>query len=73
MVIYFITTAGLNMLVIKNKSNQTLVVNNTNVYSHFVFNPNLLPVRSVSEVNNLYIGSRFINPRSSYILYPIRL
>ena len=43
----------------KNKSNETPVVNNlpTNVYNHFVLNPNLLtPVRS--EVNNLYIGSR---------------
>ena len=59
----------------KNKSNETPVINNlpTNVYNHFVFNPNLLsPVRS--EVNNLYIGSRLLsNPRSSYILYPIRL
>ena len=57
----------------KNKSNETPIINNTNVYNHFVFNPNLLtPVRS--EVNNLYIGSRVLsNPRSSYILYPIRL
>ena len=47
------------------------LINDTNVYNHFVFNPNLLPVRSVSEVNNLYIGSRLLsNPRSSYILYP---
>ena len=54
----------------KNKSNETPIINNTNVYNHFVFNPNLLtPVRS--EVNNLYIGSRLLsNPRSSYILYP---
>ena len=56
----------------KNKSNEPPIINNTNVYNHFVFNPNLLtPVRSVSEVNNLYVGSRLIsNPRSSYILYP---
>ena len=54
----------------KNKSNETPIINNTNVYNHFVFNPNLLPIRSVSEVNNLYVGSRFINSRSSYILYP---
>ena len=61
------------MLVI-NKTNETPVINNTNVYNRCVFNPNLLtPVRSVSEVNNLYSGSRSINPRSSYILYPIRL
>ena len=52
----------------KNKSNETPIINNTNVYNHFVFNPNLLPVRS--EVNNLYVGSRLINRRSSYILYP---
>jgi len=39
-----------------NKSNETPIINNTNVYNHFVFNPNLLPVRS--EINNLYIGSR---------------
>ena len=52
-----------------NKSN-TPIINNTNVYNHFVFNPNLLtPVRS--EIDNLYIGSRLLsNPRSSYILYP---
>ena len=56
----------------KNKSNETPSINNTNVYNHVVFNPNLLPVRS--EANNLYIGSRLLsNPRSSYILYPIRL
>ena len=55
----------------KNKSNETPIINNTNVYIHFVFNPNLLtPVRSVSEVNNLYIGSRFISPRPQYIFYP---
>ena len=55
----------------KNKSNDPPIINNTNVYNHFVFNPNLLPIRSVSEVDNLYVGSRFINPRSSYItLYP---
>ena len=54
----------------KSKSNEPPIINNTNVYNHFVFNPNLLPVRSVSEVNNLYVGSRFINPRSNYILYP---
>ena len=53
----------------KNKSN-TPIINNTNVYNHFVFNPNLLPIRSVSEVNNLYVGSRFISPRPQYILYP---
>ena len=54
----------------KNKSNETPIINNTNLYSHFVFNPNLLtPVRS--EANNLYIGSRLLsNPRSPYILYP---
>ena len=53
----------------KNKSNETPIINNTNVYNHFVFNPNLLPIRS--EVNNLHIGSRLLsNPRSSYILYP---
>ena len=58
----------------KSKSNEPPIINNTNVYNHFVFNPNLLtPIRSVSEVNNLYVGSRFINSRSSYILYPIRL
>ena len=62
----------------KNKSNETPIINTlpTNVYNtnRFTYNPNLLtPVRSVSEVNNLYIGTRFINPRSSYILYPIRL
>ena len=57
-----------------NKSNEPPIINNTNVYNHFVFNPNLLtPVRSVSEVNNLYVGSRFISSRSSYILYTIRL
>ena len=51
----------------KNKSNDSPIINN-NVY----FNPNLLtPIRT--EVNNLYMGSQFINPRSSYILYPIRL
>ena len=55
----------------KSKSNEPPIINNTNVYNHFVFNPNLLtPIRSVSEVNNLYVGSRFINPRSNYILYP---
>ena len=55
----------------KSKSNEPPIINNTNVYNHFVFNPNLLtPVRSVSEVNNLYVGSRFINSRSNYILYP---
>ena len=55
----------------KSKSNESPIINNTNVYNHLVFNPNLLtPIRSVSEVNNLYVGSRFINPRSSYILYP---
>ena len=59
-------------VIFKSKSNETPIINNTNVYNNFVFNPNLLtPVRS--EVNNLYIGSRFINPRSSYILYTIRL
>jgi len=55
----------------KNNSNETPINNlPTHVYNHFVFNPNLLPIRSVSEVNNLYIGTRLINPRSSYILYP---
>ena len=55
----------------KSKSNEPPIINNTNVYNHFVFNPNLLtPIRSVSEVNNLYVGSRFINSRSNYILYP---
>ena len=53
----------------KSKSNEPPI---NNVYNHFVFNPNLLtPIRT--EVNNLYMGSSFINPRSSYILYPIRL
>ena len=53
----------------KNKSNETPIINKTNVYNHFVFNPNLLtPIRSVIEVNNLYIGSRFISPRPQYIL-----
>ena len=52
----------------KNKSNEPPI---NNVYNQVVFNPNLLnPTRSVSEVNNLYVGSRFINPRSNYILYP---
>ena len=55
----------------KSKSNEPPINNNNNVYNHVVFNPNLLtPTRSVSEVNNLYVGSRFINPRSNYILYP---
>ena len=58
----------------KNKSNETPIINTipTNVYNtNRYYNPNLLPIRSVSEVNNLYIGSRFIsNPRSSYIFYP---
>jgi len=55
----------------KSKSNEPPIINNTNVYNHFAFNPNLLtPIRSVSEVNNLYVGSRFINSRSNYILYP---
>ena len=41
-------------VIFKNESNETPIINNTNVYNHFVFNPNLLtPVRSVSEVNNL--------------------
>ena len=54
----------------KSKSNEPPIFDN-NVYNHFVFNPNLLtPTRSVSEVNNLYVGSRFINRSSSYILYP---
>ena len=54
-----------------SKSNEPPINSNTNVYNHFVFNPNLLtPIRSVSEVNNLYVGSRFINSRSNYILYP---
>ena len=55
----------------KSKSNEPPINNNTNVYNHFVFNPLLTPIRT--EVNNLYMGSSFINPRSSYILYPIRL
>ena len=57
----------------KNKSNETPVINTlpTNVYNtNRYYNPNLLPVRSVSEVNNLYIGSRFINQRPQYIFYP---
>jgi len=61
----------------KNKSNETPIINtlpNTNVYNtnRFTYNPNLLtPVRSVSEVNNLYIGSRFIShQRPQYIFYP---
>jgi len=53
----------------KSKSNEPPI---NNVYNHFVFNPNLLtPIRN--EVNNLYMGSQFINSRSSYILYPNRL
>ena len=53
----------------KSKSNEPPI---NNVYNHFAFNPNLLtPIRT--EVNNLYMGSQFINRRSSYILYPIRL
>jgi hypothetical protein len=52
----------------KSKSNEPPI---NNVYNHFVFNPLLTPIRT--EVNNLYMGSQFINPRSSYILYPIRL
>ena len=55
----------------KNKSNETPVINTlpTNVYNtNRYYNPNLLtPVRSVSEINNLYIGTRFINPRTQYI------
>ena len=48
----------------KNNSNETPVINSlptSNVYNtnRFTFNPNLLPVRTVSEINNLYIGSRF--------------
>ena len=60
----------------KDKSNETPIINSlpttTNVYNtnRFTFNPNLLPVRTVSEINNLYIGSRFINPRPQYIFYP---
>ena len=55
----------------KNKSNETPIINNTNVYNtNRYYNPNLLPIRSVSEVNNLYIGSRFISPRPQYIFYP---
>ena len=55
----------------KSKSNEPPIINNTNVYNHFVFNPNLLtPIRSVSEVNNLYVGSRLISPRPQYIFYP---
>ena len=55
-----------------NKSIETPIINNTNVYdtNRFIYNPNLLPIRSVSEVNNLYIGSRFISPRPQYIFYP---
>ena len=52
----------------KSKSNEPPI---NNVYNHFVFNPLLTPIRT--EVNNLYMGSQFINSRSSYILYPIRL
>ena len=67
----FHSKCWLEYVAFKNKSNDPPIINNTNAYNHFVFNPNLLtPVRSVSEVNNLYVGSRFINPRSSYILYP---
>ncbi len=54
----------------KSKSNEPPI---NNIYNHFVFNPLLTPIRNVSEVNNLYMGSQFINRRSSYILYPIRL
>ena len=56
-------------VIYKNKSNETPVINtlyNTNRY----YNPNLLPERSVSEVNYLYIGSRFISQRPQYIFYP---
>ena len=59
----------------KNNSNETPVINRlptTNVYNtnRFTFNPNLLQVRTVSEINNLYIGSRFINTNPQYIFYP---
>ena len=38
----------------KNKSNETPIINSTNVYNtnRFTFNPNLLQVRAVSEINN---------------------
>jgi len=51
----------------KNKTIETPIINNTN---RIVFNPNL-QIRTVSEVNNLYIGSRLLlaNP-SQYIFYP---
>ena len=55
----------------KNKSNETPIINRTNVYNtNRYYNPNLLPTRGVSEVNNLYIGTRFISPRPQYIFYP---
>ena len=53
----------------KKKSNETPIINNTDVYNtNRYYNPNLLPIRSVSEENNLYIGTRFISPQ--YIFYP---
>ena len=55
----------------KNKSIETPIINSTNVYNtNRYYNPNLLPIRSVSEVNNLYIGTRFISPRPQYIFDP---
>ena len=55
----------------KSKSNEPPINNRPTTVYNTTFNPNLLtPTRSVSEVNNLYVGSRFINPRSNYILYP---
>ena len=37
----------------KNKSNETPIINSTNVYNtNRYYNPNLSPIRSVSEVNN---------------------
>ena len=59
----------------KNKSNETPIINSlpTNGYNtnrYFTYNPNLLQIRNVSEINNLYIGSRFISQRPQYIFYP---
>ena len=61
----------------KHNSNGTLVINSlpttSNVYNtnRFTYNPNLLQIRTVSEINNLYFGSRLLsNQRPQYIFYP---
>jgi len=51
----------------KNKPIETPIINNTNNTNHFVFNPNL-QIRTVGEVNHLYIGSRLLAPQP-YIFY----